>query len=634
MERCIYHSWSEEQRVGLLKSINEQIDHGHSLRNIADGNLKTEGWAAVRKQLNDSFALDLSDRQIKNQKGFIQSAFLDYQFLRDQPGFGWDDETHTITADQKTWDQLIKTNPRNSLAKLKNKPFPLYRLAARIFTPTAPSGSGGLRDQELANQNLSPAINQDKTVVKKEEVNPKKRASPSIHIDEDSDIEILDSLPDQAATPAKRPREGESPTRPNPLKNSINPVNPPIKMDSTSLASGTSTTRSQEGNIPPSGSNTPLKDPSTKPRRESGSSAVDANEVDELTDGEYLKSIAESREDQMMLDSLGAIYRAYEEKNFTPTPNHSSGTQSQNEGGPAHASTPLKELSATAATRPREGESSSHVTQRSDQLTGRINGASEKEKSLASCSPSTRSQKDDDPVDSSTTPKESPTVCPQEGETSAATESLSNVTKSTNHLIRPIHSTTEQEKPLTCGISSTQSQKEGISPVHSLTPPKDSPTVCHREGETSAVVNPMSDVTKSTDQLIGPINGVTDQGEKSLPGGIYSTQSQKEDGPGTPPKDSPTACPGEGEKSAVFANGTKQLKRSDTTMAPLLQHSISTKALKSLADLFMNEINEKDYIRFVRVLENEQKATTFLALVHTSSKRICNLWLDLEAPGI
>ncbi|KAA1090007.1 hypothetical protein PGTUg99_050237 [Puccinia graminis f. sp. tritici] len=615
MERC-YHSWSDEQKVKLLESIIEQIDKGRALRNIADGNLNIQGWTAVRKQLNNSFDLDLTDRQIKHQKGSIQTAFFDYQFLRGQQGFGWDDETHTLTADQKTWNQLTRINPRNSLAKLKNKPFKIYHLADRIFNP-----------RKIAQ---SP-IKQDDTVVKREEVNPKKRTSSSIHNDEDSDIEILDSRPEQAPTPAKRPREGES------------------------LASRTPNTRSKERD-PPSGSDTSLKDPSTKPCQEAGSSAVDANDEDELTDDEYPKPIAESREDQMMLD---AMYKAFEEDDFTPTPNGTSGTRSQKEGGPAHASTPLKELPAA---RPQEGDSSSNVTKRTDQLTGPINGTTGKEKSLASRDPSIRSQKDDSgPFHSSTTPMDSPTVCPREAETSAAAESLSDVAKSTNQSIRPINSTTEQEKSPSCGISSTQSQKED-GPVHSSsTPPKDSPTVCPRERGTSAVVNPMSNVTKSTDQLIDPINSVTEE-EKSLPCGISSTRSQKEDGPATPPKDSHTICPGKGETPAVSANCTKQFKRSDSkgateedrsllnrilgcqsrkeeedptdSMAPLLQHSISTKALKSLAELFMNEIDENDYIRFVRVLENEKKATTFLALVHTSSKRICNLWLDLEAPGL
>ncbi|EFP82735.2 uncharacterized protein PGTG_08931 [Puccinia graminis f. sp. tritici CRL 75-36-700-3] len=654
MERG-YHSWSDEQKVKLLESIIEQIDKGRAFRNIADGNLNIQGWTAVRKQLNNSFDLDLTDRQIKHQKGSIQTAFFDYQFLRGQQGFGWDDETHTLTADQKTWNQLTRINPRNSLAKLKNKPFKIYHLADRIFNP-----------RKIAQ---SP-IKQDDTVVKREEVNPKKRTSSSIHNDEDSDIEILDSRPEQAPTPAKRPREGES------------------------LASRTPNTRSKERD-PPSGSDTSLKDPSTKP--------------------------SESREDQMMLD---AMYKAFEEDDFTPTPNGTSGTRSQKEGGPAHASTPLKELPAA---RPQEGDSSSNVTKRTDQLTGPINETTEKEKSLASRDPSIRSQKDDDgPFHSSTTPMDSPTVCPREAETSAAAESLSDVAKSTNQSIRPINSTTEQEKSPSCGISSTRSQQED-GPVHSLTPPKDPPMVCPREGGTSAVVNPMSNVTKSTDQLIGPINSVTEgekslacgipstqsqkedgpvhsstppkdppmvcpregemsavvnpmshvtkstdqligpinrvtEEEKTLPCGISSTRSQKEDGPATPPKDSHTICPGKGETPAVSANCTKQFKRSDSkgateedrsllnrilgcqsrkeeedptdSMAPLLQHSISTKALKSLAELFMNEIDENDYIRFVRVLENEKKATTFLALVHTSSKRICNLWLDLEAPGL
>jgi hypothetical protein len=68
----------------------------------------------------------------------------------------------------------------------------------------------------------------------------------------------------------------------------------------------------------------------------------------------------------------------------------------------------------------------------------------------------------------------------------------------------------------------------------------------------------------------------------------------------------------------------------NTTSTP---QSISAQALKTLAELFLNNIKDDLYIRYVWVLEDDKKAATFLSLAQTCSKKICHMWLQSEVNG-
>ncbi|EFP92903.1 uncharacterized protein PGTG_19021 [Puccinia graminis f. sp. tritici CRL 75-36-700-3] len=108
-----------------------------SARHATDnGNLKKEGWTGVMNGLDDYLNLKLTCDQIKNQKNAIRSLFFDYKFLCEQSGFG----KFTVTADQGTWDELIQAHPRRNFGKLKDKPFPIYDLAERVFVGNFATG--------------------------------------------------------------------------------------------------------------------------------------------------------------------------------------------------------------------------------------------------------------------------------------------------------------------------------------------------------------------------------------------------------------------------------------------------------------------------------------------------------------
>ncbi|OAV98822.1 hypothetical protein PTTG_05329 [Puccinia triticina 1-1 BBBD Race 1] len=125
-------------------------------------------------------------------------------------------------------------------------------------------------------------------------------------------------------------------------------------------------------------------------------------------------------------------------------------------------------------------------------------------------------------------------------------------------------------------------------------------------------------------------NGVTgksfhQQIHRAGPTTIRAPEGKSSNGKKREPADEPSKAGDCASNSAETA--PREDGRADP-LAPLLQDSVSARALKSLADLFLDQVDERHYIRFVRVLENHEKAAVFLVLVHTSNKSICLQWLD------
>ncbi|EFP90024.1 uncharacterized protein PGTG_15872 [Puccinia graminis f. sp. tritici CRL 75-36-700-3] len=199
------HSWTHDQKAQLLEGIADCISKGLATDN---GNLNKIGWTTLMDRINTRFELSLNRDQVKNAKNKLRDTYVDYKFLRDQSGFGWDPEKQIPTADKATWDELIKSHPRRGFGKLQDKPFPLYDLAHQVFSGTFATG-------DMAEEEDVPNLN-DTPVAEITPVNRAKRNSTSkttkraaMIIDPDnSDIDVDD--PETSAPPAKRTREGKN----------------------------------------------------------------------------------------------------------------------------------------------------------------------------------------------------------------------------------------------------------------------------------------------------------------------------------------------------------------------------------------------------------------------------------------
>ncbi|KAI7964149.1 hypothetical protein MJO29_004576 [Puccinia striiformis f. sp. tritici] len=133
------HNWTDEQRNSLLNFILDQITLGKGTDN---GNLKAEGWNAVRKNMFHWFKINFTDDQVKNQKGAVRKLYIDMEFLLKLSGFGWC--SASVTADEETWDELIEAHPKRMFATLRKGNNSWYELAQDLFEPSCATGATAL----------------------------------------------------------------------------------------------------------------------------------------------------------------------------------------------------------------------------------------------------------------------------------------------------------------------------------------------------------------------------------------------------------------------------------------------------------------------------------------------------------
>ena len=184
-EKTPPHTWTHEQKAELLEGIAEFISKGLATHN---GNLNKLGWTYLMEKINERFTLKLSRDQVKNAKNKIRDLYVDMKFLRNQSGFGWDNEKQVVTANQATWDELIKSHPRQGFGKLKDKPFVLYDLAHQVFSGTFATG-------EMAEAERIPDLNDcpltDITPSNRAAKQPSNAKQPAMILDpNDSDLEL------------------------------------------------------------------------------------------------------------------------------------------------------------------------------------------------------------------------------------------------------------------------------------------------------------------------------------------------------------------------------------------------------------------------------------------------------------
>ncbi|KNE96999.1 hypothetical protein PSTG_09737 [Puccinia striiformis f. sp. tritici PST-78] len=130
----------------------------------------------------------------------IQPSPTKKKFLRDQSGFGWDEDQSIVTANDVVWTELLEAHPWREFTKLKDKPFPVYDLAYSVFNGKAASG-------DLAEQEVFPAT----TDAVKLSAAAKRKACTQLDTS-DSDVEVdpISSVQTSTTNPTKRVRDNKN----------------------------------------------------------------------------------------------------------------------------------------------------------------------------------------------------------------------------------------------------------------------------------------------------------------------------------------------------------------------------------------------------------------------------------------
>ncbi|KNE93294.1 hypothetical protein PSTG_13334 [Puccinia striiformis f. sp. tritici PST-78] len=211
------HNWTEEQRNSLLNFILDQIALG---KGTDSGNLKAEGWTAVRKDMFKRFNINFNDDQVKNQKGAVRKLYIDMEFLLKLSGFGWCAATKMVTADEDTWDELIDAHPERMFATIRKGNNSWYELAQDLFEPSCATGATALLPGQAppkSEHEDTINVSSDVSGLSTNSVKRRKGIAKTIDVDSSGDDKVEDVKRAARDPPKKQIRENKY----NILKNGV-----------------------------------------------------------------------------------------------------------------------------------------------------------------------------------------------------------------------------------------------------------------------------------------------------------------------------------------------------------------------------------------------------------------------------
>ncbi|KAJ3963794.1 hypothetical protein EV361DRAFT_137070 [Lentinula raphanica] len=91
--------------------------------------------------------------------GQLKGNYIAVKFLRDQSGFGWDDELFKVTATAEVWDALLaKPGFKKRYSKWRNKPFKIYEKMAELVDGIYATGENAISGGTFAGPPAPPPL--------------------------------------------------------------------------------------------------------------------------------------------------------------------------------------------------------------------------------------------------------------------------------------------------------------------------------------------------------------------------------------------------------------------------------------------------------------------------------------------
>ena len=96
--------WTAIMIQTLFSELLEQAQDGKR----ADSGFKKEAWESVLKEVQEVYTgpYPIPLQKVKQKEQTFKGLYKDWKFLRDQSGFGWDEETRMITASDQAWNDI------------------------------------------------------------------------------------------------------------------------------------------------------------------------------------------------------------------------------------------------------------------------------------------------------------------------------------------------------------------------------------------------------------------------------------------------------------------------------------------------------------------------------------------------
>lgn len=127
-------NWTPSQDQYFLELLLSHVHKGNKTGKV----FTRLAWADMTEQFNSKFGFKYDVDVLKNRYKRFKKQYYEIKAMASQNGFQWDGRLNMITANDKTWEEYIKTHPDAQV--FRKKLFPCYNDLCIIYGHTVADG--------------------------------------------------------------------------------------------------------------------------------------------------------------------------------------------------------------------------------------------------------------------------------------------------------------------------------------------------------------------------------------------------------------------------------------------------------------------------------------------------------------
>ncbi|MCH89116.1 F-box family protein, partial [Trifolium medium] len=119
--------WPDLVTKAFIDIMVDEVTKG----NMPNGVFHQETWTSMTTRLNSITNCSYTKEQLQEKMHRLRAMFHEFDSLLENTGFGWNEETNTVTASEEAWQNYLKTHDKAS--EFQKKGCAHYKLLEIIF---------------------------------------------------------------------------------------------------------------------------------------------------------------------------------------------------------------------------------------------------------------------------------------------------------------------------------------------------------------------------------------------------------------------------------------------------------------------------------------------------------------------
>jgi hypothetical protein len=107
--------------------------------NFTDNGFKKKDWSSITSEFESATNLSYDKSSLQSKYSELKKKYNVFKKLKDQSGFGWDEEKQILTADDETWEAYIQVH--SEAKAFRKATLPNLELLESLFSGKVATGS-------------------------------------------------------------------------------------------------------------------------------------------------------------------------------------------------------------------------------------------------------------------------------------------------------------------------------------------------------------------------------------------------------------------------------------------------------------------------------------------------------------